>query len=323
MLRSPLARLFARATWAPGWTTAGLALVLLGLAGLGQALLTSSIAPGPALLSRLALGVLGSVVPLALAVGALAGVAGGVARLREERALLGLQAAGLGPKRLAALCGAAALPVALAYGACTHFLEPMARALVRDTRVAAAAAVVPREGRPVRLGTWWAALEAGELVFTDGARTGRAETWAWSPRAGGVLAELGGVELRLDNTAAHLDTLALPVPVANRGKVHVSERTTPDLRDQLVFSAALGRDGAERWLLWKRTLLPLSLVPMAVAAGGFARRRAPGLVVGGLLLGGWVGIRLLDAELTWLGPFLASTVFLAGACLTSALAWRR
>lgn len=323
MLRSPLVRLFARAAWAPGWTTAALAWVLLGLAGLGQACLVSSVVPGPALLGRLALGVFGSGVPLALAVGALAGVAGGVGRLREERALLGLEAAGLPPRRLAGLSAALVLPVALAYAAAAHFAEPAARALVRDTRIAAAAAVTPREGRAVRLGSWYTALEGGELVFTDGTRAGRAARYAWAPRAGGVLADLTDVDVAFAGATAHLDTLSLPVAIENRGKVHVSERTTPDLLDQLDRSAALGRDAQERWLLWKRTLLPAALVPLAMAAGGFARRRAPGGVVGALLLGSWVAVRLLDAQIAALGAPVAAALFLVASLGVAAWAWRR
>ncbi len=323
MLRSPLAWLFARAAWGPAWTTGGLALVLLALAGLGQALSASSVVPGPALLGRLALGVVGSVLPLALAVGALAGAAGGVARLREERTLLGLASLGLSPRSLGGLCAVGVLPVVVMYAGLTHYGEPLARALVRDTRVAAAAAVSPREGRPVRLGSWWVALDEGALVFTDGSRTGRADGWAWAPRAGGVLAELSGVDLTFDGADARLETLSLPVPVGNRGKVHVSERTTPDLREQLLRSAALGRDAAERWLLWKRTLLPLALVPLSVAAAGFARRRSPGWIVGALLLGSWVAVRLLDAQEAALGPALSGTVFLAGTLATAIAAWWR
>jgi hypothetical protein len=117
--------------------------------------------------------------------------------------------------------------------------------------------------------------------------------------------------------------VALPVPVDGRGRTHAAERTTPDLLRQLRVSAALGRDGYERWLLWKRTLLPLALGPLAVAAAGFARRFRVGPVVCGLLFTSWVGVRILDGQTSTLSPALASALFLLPVLALAGLAWRR
>lgn len=323
-LRGPVVRLFLRAVWTPAWTTAALASALLTLAGLGQVLLASSVAPPPGLLLRLLLGVAGSIAPLALAVGALAGVAGGVARLREENALLALAATGLSETKIALLAAVLLIPVALAHAGLGHFAEPLARASVRDTRAATAAAITPRANRPVRVGPWWAAVEGAELVFTDGVATGRAARWALSARQGGVFVELEGTELRMaSGERIRAEHVAVPIPIANRGKVHVSERTTPDLVRQLAISASLGRDGLERWLLWKRSLLAALLVPLGVAAAGLARRRAPGLVVGSMLVGAWVAVRLCDAAIEQMGAPIAAITLMGGAVLLSGWAWRR
>lgn len=317
-------RLFAHAVWTPAWTTTALATALLTLAGLGQVLLLSSVSPPPWLLLRLMLGVAGSIAPLALAVGALAGMASGVARLREEHALLALAAAGLPPRQIALLASVLLLPVALVHAGLGHFAEPWARSWVRDTRAAAAASITPRADRPVRVGGWWAAVEGSNLVFTDGVATGRASSWAIRARQGGVFVELDDTELRLaSGETVRADHLAVPIPIANRGKVHVTERTTPDLIRQLDVSAVLGRDTLERWLLWKRTLLPALLVPLGVAAAGFARRRSPGPVVGALLLGGWVAVRLCDAGIEQLSAPFAALGLLLSAGVLGGWAWRR
>lgn len=319
MLRTPLVRLFVRATALPMALTAALALLLLGLGALGQACLALSVAPSPALLARMAIGVFGSVAPVAVGVGVLGGLARGVARLQEERALVALAAAGLRPSRIAVLAAALTLPGVGLHLALAHFGEPWARALVRDSRVAAASAITPTEARPVRLGTWWVARDGAALVYTDGTRTGRADTWALTPTRGGVLAELGGVTAELGGARLQAAALALPIPVDARGKVHIFERDTPDLLRQIAASARLGRERYERWTLWKRTLLPALLLPLGVAAAGFARRRAEGPVVGALVVGTWVAVRLLDTHLDAVG-LVPAAALLVGASGAAALA---
>ena len=319
----PLLRLFARAGAGAAWNSGGLALGLFTLAGLGQALLVSSVVPRPGLFGQLLLGAAGAVFPLSLAVATLAGVAGGFARLREERALLALASLGVPATRLLPAVVTLSAVMALPYALCTHVLEPRARALLRDARVEAAAAVVPREGRPVRVGTWWLALDGERLVFTDGIHGGLATSWAWRAAAGGVVAELGGVRLDLGDAGAAIKTLTLPIPIEGRGRISPAERTTSELRVQLVRSAALGRDGTERWLLYKRTLLPVALVPLAVAAAGLARRVPAGGVVGGLLFVSWLTVRALDASVPSLGPVAAAALFGLGMMGLAGAAWRK
>ncbi len=324
MLPTPLVRLLVRATVTPALMTGGMAVLLLGLGSLAQALLVLSVAPGPALLFRLTVGVLGSVLPVALGVGVVAGVAAGVSRLRDERALTALAAIGLARWRLALLCGLIAIPWAVAQAGLTHFGEPVARALVRDTRVDVATSIRPGSAGPVRVGTWWIAEDAGSLSFTDGRIAGLADGWALSARQGGVLAELTGVELALaDGARLHADALSLPLALGGRGRVHIFERTTPDLLRHLRVSASLGRDRYERWTLWKRTLLPVILPILATAAAGLCRRLAEGRVVGGLVLGTWVVFRLLDTQLQVTGLLGSAALVLFGAIGVAVWAWRR
>jgi lipopolysaccharide export LptBFGC system permease protein LptF len=321
---APLARLVWRAAGPPALRTALLALGLLTLAGLGQALLATSATPPPALLLRLTLAAAGSVASLALGVAALAGAASAAARLAEDRALIGLSTLGVRGSALAPLFVVFALPFAAGQLALHHAGEPLARAALRDARAETVASVRPRDHEAVRLGAWWVARAGDGLAFTDGAMTGVARSASLEPRAGGVLATLGDVELRFaDGTAAHTDRAELPVPVAGRGKPHPSERTTPDLQRQIATSATLGRDTYERWLLWKRTLLPAALLALTAAAGGLARRWPAGPVTGALLAGAWVLARLLDTAVLTVGVPLASVLFVAPMLALSVGSWRR
>ncbi len=314
-------RCFFRAALPPALATGALAWVLLSIAGLGQALLATSAAPGPRLLGQLALAVLGSTAGLALGVACLAGTAGAVARLREEGALLALAAAGLPPRRLAWLAVGFALPLAMASLGVSHEAEPRARALVRDTRALAAASVAPAEGETVRLGSWWLGVSQGRLHFTDGEARGSAGRWSLEPRAGGVLVALDDARVEANGLRASAASLALPLGLRG-AKVHVSELATAELSRQLALSAALGRDGYERWIFHKRSWLAAALPLLAVAAAGLARRFAPGAVVGATLFATWGLVRVLDGTLGPSDPWLAGGLLLGAAVAAVVAAWR-
>ncbi len=324
MLPTPLVRLLVRATVTPALLISGMAVLLLGLGSLAQALLVLSVAPGPALLLPLVAGVFGSVLPVALGVGVVGGVASGIARLRDERALTALAAIGLARWRLAVLCGLVAVPGAVVQAGLTHFGEPWARALVRDTRIDVATLIRPDGRRPVRVGSWWLAEDGSALSFTDGRVAGVADGWALSRREGGVLAELSGVDLALaDGTSLRAEAVSLPLALQRSGRVHIFERSTPDLVRQLRVSAGLARDRYERWTLWKRSILPLILPALAAAAAGGARRWGEGPVVGALVLGTWVVIRLIDAQLPLIGLSGGTAIVLFGALGSAFWAWRQ
>lgn len=314
-------RCFFRAALPPALATGALAWVLLSIAGLGQALLATSAAPGARLLGQLALAVLGSTAGLALGVACLAGAAGAVARLREEGALLALAAAGLPPRRLAWLSLGLALPLALASLVVSHEAEPRARALVRDTRALVAASVAPAEGETVRLGSWWMGVSGGRLHFTDGEARGSAGRWSIQPRAGGVLVELDDARLVTGGLRASAASLALPVGLRG-AKVHVSELATGELSRQLTRSALLGRDGYERWILHKRSWLPATLPLLAVAVAGLARRLAPGAAVAGALFVAWTLVRVLDGTAGPAEPWLSGVLLLGAALAAAVSAWR-
>lgn len=319
-----------RPVLAQGAAVGALAWVVLAVGGLGQAVLTSAVVPDLDLLVRMGFGAAGAAAGLALPVAALAGVTGGARRLAEEGAWLGLRSLGVGGRALAVPIAGVLLVATLGWLAITHWAEPTARATVRDARVAAAVRVSPVEGRTVRVGNWAAAVEDGTLHFAGGDWLGRAERWAIRPAAAGVVVELEDGELRsVDGaTRARFATLAMPVPLAGTaGKVHASERTTPDLRRQLAISAALGRDAYERWILWKRTLLPACLLPLGLAALPLGlRKRWPVVgLVAAQALSLWGVVRVADQWVrdgALVGAALATVAVAVGWMVAAWWGWR-
>jgi lipopolysaccharide export LptBFGC system permease protein LptF len=302
---------------------AALVWIVAALGGLGQALLLSAVVPDLDLLGRMALASVGTALGLALPVGGLAGVAGGMRRLRDEGAWLGLRSLGVSGFAVAVPTAAFLLCVTLLWLGISHVAEPEARAALREARVDAAVRVVPVEGRTVRVGTWAAAVEGGVLHFAGGEWLGTARSWAVRPGLTGVVVHLADGELRAADGAvrARFTTLDMPVALAGTaGKVHVSERTTPELLRQIAVSAALGRDAYERWILWKRTLLPVCLLPIGLAAvplGLVRRRRWPlVVVVGAQVLTLWGVVRVADQ---WVGSFGVGGA--AGVTLGAAVVW--
>ncbi|MDP2304841.1 MAG: hypothetical protein Q8P18_02305 [Pseudomonadota bacterium] len=322
-----LARLVLAPVLARGAALGALVWIVVVIVGLGQALLTSAVVPDPDLLLRMVAGALGVGASVAVPLGALGGVAGGLGGMAEGRAWLGLRALGVGGRAVAAPVGLFLVAVVAVWLGITHTVEPGARALLRDARIAAAVRVVPVEGRVVRLGGWAAAVEGGVLHFAGGEWLGYARTWEVRPALTGVVVALGSGELRsTDGTSrARFATLEMPVPLTgSAGKVHASERTTPDLRRQLLVSAALGRDTYERWILWKRSLLPLCLLPLGLAAVplGLGRRWPLLGIVAAQVVTLWGVVRVADQWVGTVGIAGAAVATLAAALLWVALAWR-
>ncbi|MES2640276.1 MAG: hypothetical protein V4850_12355 [Myxococcota bacterium] len=308
-------------------TVGALVWIVVAVGGLGQALLTSAVVPDPDLLLRMGAGALGVGAAVAVPLGALGGVAAGLGGMAEERAWLGLRTLGVGGRAVAAPIALFLVVVMATWLAITHAVEPGARAWIRDARIAAAVRVVPVEGRVVQLGGWAAAVEGGVLHFAGGEWLGFARTWEIRPALTGVVVALGSGEVRSTDglSRARFATLEMPVPMTGTaGKVHAAERTTPDLRRQLTVSAALGRDAYERWILWKRTLLPLCLLPLGLATVPLALdRRWPVLaIVGAQVVTLWGVVRVADQ---WVGavglPGAAAATF-AVALAWCVLAWR-
>ncbi len=299
------------------------------LTGLAQALLLSAVVPDLDLLGRMVLCALGVGASLAFPVGALGAVVGGARRLEEDGAWLGLRTLGVGGAALGApVLSFLSVVMALWLGV-AHVGEPLARTALREARVAAAVRVAPVEGRAVQFGPWAAAVEGGVLHFAGEGWLGTAQTWEIQPALTGVVVVLGGGEVRAADgrVRARFTTIELPVALSGTaGRVHASERSTPDLVRHLDVNAALGQDKYERWILWKRTLLPLTLLPLGLAALALglappSRARPVVAIVGAQLLTLWSAVRVADQQIDAVGLMGASLLTGGAAMAWCAWAW--
>lgn len=303
----------------------GIVLSVGGLGGFAQALLTASVVPDGDLLLRMGAAAVGASAGLALPIGALAGIAGGLRRLADDGAWLGLRCAGLGGRALVAPVGVLLAAAAGVWLGVTHVGEPAARAAMREARVTAAVRVRPEEGRALRVGGWTVAVEDGVLHFAGGDIVGLAHAWALSPAETGVIVHLDDGTLRTPTSTVQFGAIDAPLSLGDDRKVHPSERSSPDLARQVAVSAALGRDAYERWILWKRTLLPFCLVPIGLAAVPLAlgRRSAVAVIVGAQVFSLWGLVRLADQGIGALGPVGAAAIVGGAALVWPVATWSR
>lgn len=320
-----MTRLVLAAILPAALASGAMAWLFLGLGGLAQALVTAAVIPDADLLAKMTLAAMGSALSLAIPVGALLGTGVGIRRLLQEGAMLAVGTLGAGPRRIVIPVSFIVMMGAFGWGGMLHFGEPMARASMRETRIDAAVRVQPSAGRTLVVGPWFVAVDDGVLQFVGQGVSGTARGWALAPARTGVVATLTGVSARaLDGTGAGTaDELVVPLPLAGtRGKVDVAERTTPDLLDAITINERLGRAAYERWMLWKRTLLPLVLVPLGVGAAGLVLRgRGVGGIVTAQAFAIWAAVRVTDQSIGVLGSPVASGVVLAVGGAFLAAGW--
>lgn len=328
-----MSRLLYRALARPTFVLFGVVLVLAGLGLFAQALVLSPVTPDAGMLLRLGLAALGGSVGLAVPIGVLAAVAEGGRRLREEGAwcaLGALGASGLGMlSPLLVWLGLWAL-VSAAVG---HFAEPWSRASLRDLRAESAGQVELLPGRTTRVGPWSVAVDEGRLHFAGEGVLGSAGSWRFVPSAGAITVELGAVEARsvAGDTQFFAETARIPVPLSGDGlRVHVSELDTPAMLAHWEDHAPAPY---ERWIGWKRSVLPLAMVlvglalfPFSVGPQGAVARWHPSgwsplMLTGVAFAGLWSLIRGLDQAVVTLGPPAATAALIGGLGIVAASAW--
>jgi lipopolysaccharide export LptBFGC system permease protein LptF len=323
----------ARALIKPGFAIGGVIVLIIGLGLFSQAILGSAVVPEPRLLAKMlgATGMMGLF--LGVMLGGVLGVLAGLRRLQEEGAWLGVMSLGVQGRQLVFpvflyLSLGAAVSLYLA-----HFGDPAARAWLKESQVEAAVRLEPRPGQTLKLGPWSAAIETkdGPLFFAGQGIFGKAEQWAIFPAEAGVVVELQQGELWADDRTqgAAFEKLRVPVPLpGTRGKSHITELATPALVERIAFSTSLGRDGYERWILYKRSLIPLSMLGLGLAGIPIAlqgKKPIP-MIAGAILISFWGGMRVLDglvgagSLLPWQAGILLEA--LVGGWFYSWLFWR-
>jgi len=153
------------------------------------------------------------------------------------------------------------------------------------------------------------------------------------PSQGAVTVELSDVDARSLRDDTHLTaaTARVPIPVTLDGaRVHVTELDTPAL---LARWEVHPPDAYERWIGWKRTVLPLvtllggllvfpfALGPQRPVGPAHPARWPPLALTAATFVGTWAAVRLLDQDVASLGVTVATEVLLGGLGLAVALAW--
>ena len=317
-----MARLLSRAMARTGGRAALWAWLVLVAGGLAQVLAVLSI-PSWACALRIVIGVAGACASLGFGVATVAGPLAGLAALRGDGSWLGVRSFGARGRDLAPSVLAWILLLGCANAGAAHVLEPLARGVLRDARVDAAASIELRESVATSMGPW--AVSAGPeggLRFAgedggDGIIVGEARLEALSGHAGVLHVALGPGEARRvgeNGWTLRFASLTAPVTLGGGARVETAERPTQEL---------LGRELGpyERWILWKRTLLPVSLGLLGFAALPLGARWPAAPVLGVLAAAFWGLLRVSDLASQSAGPAAATCLLLAPCALTALLTW--
>lgn len=265
-------------------------------------------------------GAVGSTAPLMIEVAMIAGPAAALAELRLDGSWLGLRSLGARGRDLG-------IPVLLwSGGLClaalvsAHAVEPGARGWLRDARVEAAVGLRLDAGGSAAIGPWALSGQPdGGLRFAadaDGQQiVGSADTVEVEAARGAVTVRLGAGEAHTAGPGWQVRFASLTTALALSGgpRVETVERSTPDLLRRAL-------NPYERWILWKRTLLPVMLLPLALLGLPLGARLPAGVGVGALALGFWTLLRLSDT-LARTGPGLATAALLVPCLLGLGIGW--
>lgn len=291
-------------------------------------------------------GAVGSTAPLMIEVAMIAGPAAAIAELRLDGSWLGLRSLGARGRDLGVpvLLWAGVLCVAALVT--SHGVEPLARGWLRDARVEAAVGLRLDAGGSAAIGPWALSGQPdGGLRFAadaDGQQiVGSADAVAIEAARGAVKVRLGAGEARgvppgqpggmarSDSKSepprasdAHtaepgwqvrFQSLTTVLALSGGPRVETVERSTAELLRRAL-------NPYERWILWKRTLLPAVLLPLALLGLPLGARLRAGVGVGALALAFWTLLRLSDT-LARTGPGLASAALLVPCLLGLGIGW--
>ncbi len=315
---SALTRLFLRTMARTGGRAGLWALLLLTAGSLAQVLTVIHVPSAHCALLLLA-GALGHAATLAAEVALVAGPTAALAELRTDGSWLGLRSVGTRGRDLLAPVAAWAAALGLVAFLGGHVLDPAARRALRDARVEAAVALRFAPGETTTLGrwaisgdgehTWFATADGGTEV------TGQATGLHLEPAQGAARITLGPGEAHTvgPGWSVRFGSLETALPVSGGARIEAGERPTATL-------LASKLDTYERWILWKRSLVPLALVPVAALGVPLGARMRAGFGVGLLGLLCWTALRLSDTA-AHTATLLGALLLFAPALGSLALAW--
>lgn len=315
---SALTRLFLRTMARTGGLAGAWALLLLTAGALAQVLTVIQV-PSLHCAALLVAGALGHAATLAAEVALVAGPTAALAELRADGSWLGLRSVGTRGRDLLLPVGAWAAALGLVALVGGHVLDPAARRALRDARVEATVAVRLVPGETTSLGPWAVSGEGARTWFATDAGgdevTGYASDLRLQAAQGAAVVTLGPGEAHAANGewSLRFGSLEAAIPVSGGARIEAGERPTATL-------LASKLDPYERWILWKRSLIPLALAPVAALGLPLGARLRPGLGVGALGLLCWTALRLSDTA-AHTATALGALLLLGPAIGALALGW--
>jgi lipopolysaccharide export LptBFGC system permease protein LptF len=274
----------------------------------GQAVVQSEFVPSLSGLILIAVGFLPEMIAVFSPVALLfASVATG--RLWMERGdLLALGAAGRSTQRLIPACCLAGFVIAAGVGLCTHVLGPLGRGMVRSAITQAVDDLQLRPGQPVPVGDGVLRVAKEQDRTVSGVFYAVGDVVMWAPKGqlgsdGEVVLERGQA-MKLDESWKMEFEQAHTNLSPNRAGIHNFERSSPSLLGLIERMESRGVDASkERLVLYKRTVLPLSVPVLALLGLPLgARFRRPAWLTVGVVLGLWAAQRVGDHVVKDVGP---------------------
>ena len=296
---------------------------VLGVAGFAQAALVGGVALDLETTAAAAAASVVVALGLGVPVGALGGLSAGLRALDVDGAWRGLRAAGVSGRAMLVAVAPVMCAAVLTWGLVSHFVEPFGRARLRDARTAAASRVRLVEGRTARLGPLALAQEAGAVRFAGDTWVGVSERIGVEARTNGVLIDFTGGSARHTerDVSIRFESLRVPVPLGPSRGPDPAERPTT------AWARRAPTDDYTRWILLKRSLMPIVLAPVAAGLVPLAlgTRLPVAALVGAPLVLVWAAVRLLDQEVRGgtVGSASAAVALLVGVSLVAPLPWLR
>lgn len=326
---SPLSISWIRSLNRPFWPSLGGLLVASVVLLTGQTVIQSEFVPSLSGLMLIAVGFLPEMISIFAPVAVLfASVTAG--RLWMERGdLLALCAAGGSTQRLIPACCLAGCLVAVGVGLCTHVLGPMGRGLVRVAVTEAVNDLQLRPGQPVAVGDGVLRVAKEEDRVVSDVFYASGDVVIWAPD--GRLGTDGNVVLE-QGQAMNLDqswTMDFERVHANLSPdqvgIHNFQRSSRSLLSLIERMESRGVDASkERLVLYKRTILPASVLVLALLGLPLgARFRRPAWLTVGVVLGLWAIQRVGDHVVQDIGPSGIALLPLTVLGLSTLSVWTR
>ena len=243
--------------------------------------------------------------------------------------VLALGASGRSTQRLIPACCLAGCLIAAGVALCTHVLGPLGRGMVRSSLVDAVEDLQLRPGQPVPVGDGVLRVASEQEQSVTDIFYASGDLVVWAPKGrfatGGEVVLEHGQAMKLDEAWKMDFERARANLVPEHVGIHNFERSSHSLLGLIGRMEARGVDASkERLVLYKRTVLPLSVPILALLGLPLgARFRRPAWLTVGAVLGVWAIQRLGDHVVVDVGPSGAALLPLVVLGLSALSVWAR